>query len=332
MSCLYTFAPAPEHQFPDHPEHPSRLDLLDLDSIPGIEALAFSPASLAEVGRVHTSAMLEQLQAACRFGPGIIDSAPTYVTGASFDAALLAAGASLALTRAVTGEASRSGFALVRPPGHHAEPDRSMGFCIFNNIAIAAQDALAGGLERVMVVDYDAHHGNGTQKAFWQDPRAGYFSTHQEHIYPGSGWLEDAPHAHGRIANFPLPAYSGDACFEVIFEQALTPLLRQFKPALILVSAGFDAHWTDPLTSLGLSTAGFYAISKKLVELAGEICGGKIVFVLEGGYDPRTLANGVRTVFSALNGQEPPAVRDPSRYPEPDITRRVAAFKKWHGL
>jgi acetoin utilization deacetylase AcuC-like enzyme len=207
-----------------------------------------------------------------------------------------------------------------------------MGFCLFNNVAIAAQEALASGLERVLVVDYDAHHGNGTEAAFWNEPRAGYFSTHQENIYPGSGFLKGAPHAKGRIADFPLPAYSGDQDFAQIFDLALAPLVKAFKPGLILVSAGFDAHWSDPLTSLGLSTAGYYTISKKLVELAGETCGGKIVFVLEGGYDPQNVANGVQAVFAALTGRTPPQVKDASPHREPEISARVDEFRKWHGL
>jgi acetoin utilization deacetylase AcuC-like enzyme len=331
MSSIYTFAPAPEHQFPDHPEHPGRLDRLDMASIPRIAAIPFSTAKVDEVGRVHTAEMIEQLESACAEGAGIIDFAPTFVTVKSFESALLAAGATLAATRAVAKGDAKNAFAIVRPPGHHAEPERAMGFCLFNNIAIAAQDALASGIERVLVVDYDAHHGNGTEKAFWNEPCAGYFSTHQENIYPGSGFLKSAPHARGRIADFPLPAYSGDQDFAQIVDLALAPLVKNFNPGLILVSAGFDAHWSDPLTSLGLSTAGYYAISKKLVDLANETCNGKIVFVLEGGYDPQNVANGVQAVFAALTGNAPPQVNDLSLYPEPDLSERVDAFLKWHG-
>ena len=332
MNTIYTFVPSPEHHFPDHPEHPGRLDRLDLASIPGIGAIPFSAAKVDEVGLIHTAEMIEQLEAACAEGPGIVDFAPTFVTVKSFESALLAAGATLAATRAVAKGDAKNAFAIVRPPGHHAEPERAMGFCLFNNIAIAAQDALVSGIERVLVVDYDAHHGNGTEKAFRDNPRAGYFSTHQESIYPGSGFLKGAPHAQGRIADFPLPAYSGDKDFVQTFDLALAPLVRSFSPGLILVSAGFDAHWSDPLTSLGLSTAGYYAISKKLVELANEICGGKIVFVLEGGYDPQNLANGVEAVFAALTGNAPHQVNDLSPYPEPDISERVNTFRKWHGF
>ena len=347
MSTLYTFAPASGHYQTGHPEHPDRLGLLDFAGIipalawdgiiPGIQALSFSAATRAEVERVHTVDMLTRLEAACQRGPSIIDSAPTYVTGASYQAALLAAGACRDAARAVINGQADNAFAIVRPPGHHAEPERAMGFCLLNNVAIAGLDALAGGVERIMVVDYDAHHGNGTEKAFWNNPRAAYFSTHQENIYPGTGRLQDAPHARGRLANFPLPAHTGDESFSLIFDQALAPLVKAFRPGLILVSAGFDAHWSDPLTSLGLSTAGFLAISKKLVRLAEEICSGKIVFVLEGGYDPLNLSNGIRAVFGALTGQDPAPVADRSKYPEPEtsslrISQQIETFRTWHGI
>jgi acetoin utilization deacetylase AcuC-like enzyme len=332
MNTVFSFVPSPEHVFPDHPEHSSRLERLNLASIPGIAAIPFSAAKVDEVGRVHTAEMIEQLEADCAKGPGIVDFAPTFVTVKSFESALLAAGATLAATRAVTKEDAKNAFAIVRPPGHHAEPDRPMGFCLFNNVAIAAQDALASGIERVLVVDYDAHHGNGTEKAFWNESRAAYFSTHEENIYPGSGFMQGTPHARGRIADFPLPAYSGDQDFAQLFDLALAPLVLSFSPSLILVSAGFDAHWSDPLTSLGLSTAGYYFISKKLVELANEVCGGKIVFVLEGGYDPQNVDNGAQAVFAALTGNPPPQAQDPSPHPEPDISNRVDAFRMWHGI
>jgi acetoin utilization deacetylase AcuC-like enzyme len=206
-----------------------------------------------------------------------------------------------------------------------------MGFCLFNNVAVAAA-ALAGRGERVLVVDYDAHHGNGTQACAWNDERAAYFSMHQEGIYPGSGFIEDAPHARGRIVNLPLPAYAGDKAFALAMQGVIAPMAEKFRPSLILVSAGFDAHWKDPLTT-PVSTPGFHAISRQLVELAGELCEGKIVFVLEGGYDPVNVAGGVEAVFAALDGS--PGASDPygtSPHREPGIEERVEAVRQFHGL
>ena len=207
-----------------------------------------------------------------------------------------------------------------------------MGFCLFNNIAIAARDLLERGASRVLVVDYDAHHGNGTQAAIWDDARLAYLSTHQWGIYPGTGRMDDAPHAKGRIVNVPLPAYAGDACFEQISAQVIAPMVQSFRPEMILVSAGFDAHWDDPLTMLGLSSAGFYAISKHLVELASERCKGKIAFVLEGGYSPRNVANGASAVFAALTGSAFTNPGDVYRGAEPDIEKMIESIRARHGF
>ena len=301
MTTAYTFVPSPLHFYPDHPEHPSRFDLLTprLDFF-GAQKLDAKPATRAEVARVHHPTLINSLEDICKQAPAIIDYAPTFVTQTSFDDTLLASGGTLSCTRAVLSGSARNAFAIIRPPGHHAEPTRSMGFCIFNNIAIAARDALQSGINRVAIVDYDAHHGNGTQAAFMDDDRVAYCSTHQWGIYPGTGWYEEAPHAKKRIVNVPLPADSGNKTYERIANEIFAPFIQSFKPEMILVSAGFDAHWNDPITALGLSSAGFYMLSKKLVDLAEEHCGGKIVFVLEGGYNPTNLANGAAAVFAAL--------------------------------
>lgn len=333
MTTAYTWVTSPAHEYEDHPERPGRLDELaaKLDSF-GAQKLDAPAASLDEIARVHAPRMIETVKSACGMGGGIIDYAPTYVTPSSFDDALLASGGTLGCARAVwAGEASDA-FAIVRPPGHHAEPSRAMGFCLFNNIAVAARDLLERGAKRVLVVDYDAHHGNGTQAAFWNDERLAYLSTHQWGIYPGTGRMDEAPHAKGRIVNVPLPACSGDACFEQISERVIAPMVRSFRPEMILVSAGFDAHWDDPITMLGLSSAGFYKISKHLVELAGEVCRGKIVFVLEGGYSPRNVANGASAVFAALAGKPFSEAGDSYRGAEPDIERMIESICAWHGF
>ena len=335
MSTAYTFVSSPEHEYPDHPECPQRLDELipKLDAFPAEHIEAF-PAKHEDIALVHVPRLITGLERVCREqAPGIIDYAPTFVTQTSFDDALMAAGATLACSRAViTGEFDNA-FAIVRPPGHHAEPDKAMGFCIFNNIAVAAKDALAQEIERVLVVDYDAHHGNGTQAAFLNDERAAYISTHQWGIYPGTGWLEDAPHAKKRIVNVPFPAYAGDQSFARITDEIIQPMVEAFKPEMMFVSAGFDAHWNDPLTSLGLSSAGFFQISKRLVELAQEHCGGKVVFVLEGGYNPMNVANGVTAVFEALAGNGPRFdAGDAFPRREPDIESRLEEVRQWQGF
>jgi acetoin utilization deacetylase AcuC-like enzyme len=249
MTTAYTWLPAPNHEYEDHPERPGRLSELEanLDSF-GAQKLAAAPATRDEIARVHAPRMIETVEAACKIGGGIIDYAPTFVTSSSFDDALLASGGTLGCVRAVWAGAASDGFAIVRPPGHHAEPNRAMGFCLFNNIAVAARDLLERGAARILVVDYDAHHGNGTQAAFWNDERLAYLSTHQWGIYPGTGRMDEAPHAKGRIVNVPLPAYAGDACFKQISEKVIAPMARSFRPDMILVSAGFDSHWDDPLT------------------------------------------------------------------------------------
>lgn len=338
MTTAYTFVPARRHHYPDHPEAPSRFDLLEsqLESFRA-EALIAHPATQAEIGRVHDVALIQELQTACRSAPAVIDPAPTYITPTSFDDALLAAGGMLDCTRAVLRGDVRNSFAIVRPPGHHAEPGRAMGFCLFNNVAVAASAAITEGrapLERVAIVDYDAHHGNGTEAAFLQEPRVAYLSTHQWGIYPGSGWYTDRPDARRRIVNMPLPARSGDRVFEHVADALITPFIESFQPELILVSAGFDAHWNDPITTLGLSTDGFHMLSRRLVDLAEEHCDGRIVVVLEGGYDPANLANGAAAVFDALTGSGAGhTVNDRMPYAEPDSAfEHIDRIRAWHGF
>lgn len=335
IATAYSHVPAPGHFFPDHPEAPSRFELLEprLASF-NAQALDVRAATRSEVARVHTRGLIDGLEDACRRGPAVIDPAPTYVTRSSFEDALLAAGATLACVRAVLAGEARNAFALIRPPGHHAEPDQAMGFCLLNNVAIAACDALAAAqVQRIAIVDFDAHHGNGTQAAFAGEPRVGYLSTHQWGIYPGTGRAEEVPAARKRIVNVPLPSRAGDRTFAHIASSLISPFIRNMQPDLVLVSAGFDAHWNDPITTLGLSTAGFHELSKRLVELAEETCSGRIVFVLEGGYDPANLANGAAAVFAALTGADAPTVQDAMPYSEPESAiALVDRIHDWHAF
>ena len=336
MATVYTFVPSPSHLYRDHPERPARFDLLrpKLESFDA-QLIETKPATHEEIEYAHSSKLVAALEKVCREeAPGIIDYAPTYVTQSSFDDALLAAGGVIACTRVVLKGDAKNAFAIVRPPGHHAEPDRAMGFCLFNNVAIGAREALASGLERVAVIDYDAHHGNGTQAVFFNDDRLAFLSTHQWGIYPGTGWLNDAPHAKKRIVNVPLPAYAGDKVYEQVADEIFLPFVKSFKPQMLFISVGFDAHWNDPITTLGLSTAGYLMLANKVIALAEEYCDGRIVFVLEGGYDPMNVANGAEAVFIATTGKGEPeaAVRDPNPYKEPDCESRIDEIRKLHGF
>jgi acetoin utilization deacetylase AcuC-like enzyme len=334
MKTVYTLVQSSEHRFPDHPEQPARLDILKpmLKSFDA-ELIEATSATREEVALVHNPKLITRLEEICRTeAPGIIDYAPTYVTSTSFGDALLAAGGVMTCSRAVMNGEAKNAFAIVRPPGHHAEPDRAMGFCIFNNVAIAARDAIEHGLQRVMVIDYDAHHGNGTQASFLNDERLAFASTHQWGIYPGTGTTMDAPHAKGRIVNVPLPAYAGDKVYEQVADRIFKPFVESFRPQMIFVSVGFDAHWNDPITSLGLSTAGYLMLARKVVALAEEYCDGKVVFVLEGGYDPVNVANGSEAVFIAATGKGESEAHDPNPHKEPDCESLIEEVRQWNGF
>lgn len=336
MSCAITLVRSQGHSYPEHPEGPERFDLLEnWKSKPYRGVLHFldvRPATRNQIELVHTQKMVDSLEQACKSAPMIVDYAPTYVSPGSFQDACLAAGAGINCVKAVLQGGSHNGFAIIRPPGHHAEPEAPMGFCLFNNIAIASQVLLTSGLENILIVDFDAHHGNGTQACFWQEQKVAYFSSHQEHIYPGSGRIDEAAHARGRLINLPLPIHAGDMSFQQMVEGIITPLVEKRKPEFILVSVGFDAHWKDPLTQLGVSTRGFYSIAKKLVDLAERTCQGRIVFFLEGGYLPEVLADGVDACLRAMTGFEGKETKDVSLFEEEDISGRINFLKQIHDL
>ena len=336
MNTVYTFVPSPNHIYPDHPERPARLNMVEprLSSFDA-ERIEAKPATRAEIAYVHHPKLISALEKVCREqAPGIIDYAPTYITLSSFEDALFAAGGVITCARAVLNGDAKNSFAIVRPPGHHAEPERAMGFCIFNNVAVAARDALAQGLERVAIIDYDAHHGNGTQAAFLNDEHVAFLSTHQYQsgFYPGTGGIEDAPHARKRIVNVPLPARAGDQVYEQIVDRIFVPFVESFQPQMIFISVGFDAHWNDPITMLGLSTAGYSMLANRVIALAEKYCDGKIVFVLEGGYDPVNVANGAEAVFRAATDKGEFQAGDPNPHKEPDCASRIDEIRRWHGF
>jgi acetoin utilization deacetylase AcuC-like enzyme len=297
--------------------------------------LAAQPASEAQILAVHERLLMEYVRAAARRGPLWLGG-ETYIVPGSWEAARMAAGAAATAVEAVlTGQASNA-FALSRPPGHHATPSQPMGFCLLNNIAIAARHALDTlGVERVAIVDFDVHHGNGTQDCFYDDGRVFFCSTHASPFYPGTGAVDDMgiEDGYGATLNLPLPYRTGDVGFQLLYDQVVLPALRRFAPQLILVSAGSDAHWDDPLGPLSLSINGYAILTQRLVALADELCGGKIVLVLEGGYSQAALAGGVVASLRVLLGREPGVdPLGPTGQAEPDISLLIRRVRDRHPI
>jgi len=296
-----------KHDFPGHPENAYRLvrvmEYLDKKGIlEQLTQVPSRPARREELVRCHHPSHIELVESVCQKGGGMLDP-DTYSNEYSYEAALHAAGGLIDLTHAVIDGKLDNGFALVRPPGHHAVPERAMGFCLFGNVAIAARAAMADkGVERVAIIDFDVHHGNGTQAILDDDPSVMFVSSHQYPFYPGTGSINDigTGGASGTKLNLPLMAKTDDEGFQRLYDEIVFPMLRRFQPELILVSVGFDAHWKDPLANIDLSLTGYNWLTEKLIALADELCQGRIVFTLEGGYDVEVLAPGVGNVFRAL--------------------------------
>jgi acetoin utilization deacetylase AcuC-like enzyme len=294
-----------------HPERPERLtavlDRLKQNKLlPELVPLPPQPAALEWITAVHTPAYAERVRKLCLDGAEYVDAVDTPVVPASYEAALLSAGGVLVAADAVMAGKVSNAFCLIRPPGHHALPQKAMGFCLFNNVAIAARYLQKHHhLARVLIVDWDVHHGNGTQDIFYEDPTVFYFSVHQSPLYPGTGSAAECGQGKGlgTKPNVPLPAGSGDEQYKKVYEEKLKPAADAFKPDFVLISAGFDAAQGDLLGRMKVTPEGYAALTRLVKAIARQHCQGRLVSLLEGGYNLQSLAASVEAHLRAL--QEP---------------------------
>jgi acetoin utilization deacetylase AcuC-like enzyme len=322
---------------PGHPERIERAEVFDRVAASwaarGGRSLEPLPATREDLARVHSGEHLDQIEATA--GRAAMLDPDTFTSPQSQEVALLAAGAAIkAVDHAL--DVKEPAFALVRPPGHHAERDRAMGFCLYNNVAVAAAHGIARGLSRVAVVDIDVHHGNGTQWIFYDDPRVLYVSTHQFPFYPGTGAAGEVGHAAGAgfTVNVPLEAGAGDADYSLVYRSIVRPVLEQFGPELVIVSAGFDAHERDPLASMRVTTTGYASIVESLRVSAG---GAGLALVTEGGYDLQALADCLEASFTVLSettlpDREPSSSDSPQRGERAVAAVRAAQSAYWRGI
>lgn len=328
------------HTRDGHPENHRRVEeswsLLQVDGILNkLNHIPSTPAPLDAIFRVHSRAYLNRLESTALLGKNL--DVDTYLTHDSYQAALLSAGGLLNVVDAVLQGDAPNGISLGRPPGHHAMPQTGMGFCLLANASIAARWAQdQHNVGRVLIVDFDVHHGNGTQEVFYRDPSVLFFSTHQYPFYPGTGGMEETGegNADGSTINVPLPHDVGDAGYATIFEQLLVPAARLFRPELILVSAGYDGHWLDPLANMHLSITGYTRLLKILMELADELCEGKLVVALEGGYHLGALSHSVLSAVRLLSHshQEPSDPFGPAPGSERDIATLLEKLRRIHRI
>jgi acetoin utilization deacetylase AcuC-like enzyme len=328
-----------EHDPPDHPESPRRLqtimaELIGSGLIQACRPVAARPASHEELELAHAPGYIDRLAATSGRPPGWFDP-DTYHGPRSWDAAAAAAGGMIDLVLAVCAGRLRNGLILPRPPGHHARRNQAMGFCLLGYVGLGALTARArGGVARVGIVDFDVHHGNGTQDIIGQDSTVLYASTHQYPHFPGTGPAGDTGSgpATGLRINCPLPAGTGSTGFREVYQEIILPAVRAFRPELLIVSAGFDGHWRDPLAGLIVDLDVISWLMSELTSLAQELCEGRLVVCLEGGYDLEVLAHGVANLLRALLGRDETSDPfGPAPWPERGIGDLLARLREIHG-
>ncbi len=336
LSHASSFEHDPRLLSPGHPDTPERLEVLEAELSArdwlGWERREAPAADEAQLELVHAAAHVRIVRELCESGGGAID-ADTFVGPRSYEAALHAAGGACELARALLAGETPAGLSALRPSGHHAERDRAMGFCLFDNVAVAAAWAIAErGLERVLVIDWDVHHGNGTAEIFRSRGDVLFASLHQSPLYPGTGPLADSGsgEGEGRTLNLPVPPGTGPELWMALFDEVVVPVARQFAPQLILVSAGFDAHRLDPLAHCMLETETFGEMAA-IVRALGEELGAPVGMVLEGGYQVQALAEGVIETMRVLGGEQP-AGGGPRASGDPLVAQAVEHFARWWRL
>jgi len=331
-----------EHDTGQHVENARRLEAIishleETGLRRELEPVAPRQATLEELAMVHEEQYIAHIRDSAARGGGWLDM-DTVMSSGSYKAALYAAGGVIEATDAVINDKLSSAFALVRPPGHHATARRAMGFCLFNNLALGTRYAITKcGLERVAIVDFDVHHGNGTQETFYESPQVLYVSTHESPLFPGTGHVGETGNAlgKGKTVNIPLPGGCGDTEYEQVFDQVVVPAVNRFQPQLIMVSAGYDGHWADPLAMMQLSVCGFARMVGTVREMAERWCGGRIVISLEGGYNLDALPASVKATFDMLLGKntvDDPLGKSSSPFDAPDISSLLTSIKRIHGL